>query len=59
MQESAILVYYSHNKQATVLLLPAWPLFPIVYALQWYLDGFLLSASTKKAFLLQWPLTTQ
>lgn len=44
-RESYISVLFL-QQTGCVLLLPAWPLFPIVYALQWYLDGFLLSAGT-------------
>ena len=42
-RECYISVLFS-QQTSTVLLLPAWPLFLIVCALQWYLDGFLLSA---------------
>lgn len=43
------------QQTGTVLLLPAWPLFSVVCALRWYLDGFLPSASTKRHFCYNGP----
>lgn len=53
-RECYISVLFS-QQTSPVLSLPAWPLFLIVCAVQWCLDGFLLSASTKRHFCYNGP----